>query len=56
MQADTEFLQYYHEKSPNFHLTLPTLYRKWKSFKENGATGLLDMRGRHGNHKGMQVP
>lgn len=49
--VDRQFLTLYNAKHPDKPLSRRTLYRKWKAFCEKGGAALLDMRGKHGNHR-----
>ena len=50
-EADKAFIALCHEKYPDLHIGLRTLYRKWNSYEKSGRQALTDGRGRHGNHR-----
>lgn len=50
-QADVEFLNYITVEYPDLKFSQRILYRKWESWKKQGDIGLLDMRGKHKNHR-----
>lgn len=50
-RADAEFLNYITVEYPDLKFSQRILYRKWESRKKQGDIGLLDMRGKHKNHR-----
>lgn len=50
-QADVEFLNYITVEYPDLKFSQRILYRKWEAWKKQGDIGLLDMRGKHKNHR-----
>lgn len=50
-QADEEFLNYISVEYPNMKFSQRILYRKKEAQEKEGDIGLLDKRGKHGNHK-----
>lgn len=50
-QADEEFLNYISVEYPNMKFSQRILYRKKEDQEKVGDIGLLDKRGKHGNHK-----
>lgn len=50
-QADEEFLNYISVEYPNMKFSQRILYRKKEAQEKAGDIGLLDKRGKHGNHK-----
>lgn len=50
-QADAEFLNYITVEYPDLKFSQRILYRKWEAWKKQGDIGLLDMRGKHKNHR-----
>ena len=52
-QADKEFLNYISVEYPDMKFSQRILYRKKEAQEKEGDIGLLDKRGKHGNHKKM---
>ena len=52
-QADMEFLNYISVEYPDMKFSQRILYRKKEAQEKEGDIGLLDKRGKHGNHKKM---
>lgn len=50
-QADIEFLNYISVEYPDLKFSQRILYRKKEAQEKEGDIGLLDKRGKHGNHK-----
>lgn len=50
-QADIEFLNYVSVEYPDMKFSQRILYRKKEAQEKEGDIGLLDKRGKHGNHK-----
>lgn len=55
-EADNAFIEQCNAEIPGLNLTRRALYRKWKSFSVEGEAGLLDRRGKHGNHSKKLTP
>ena len=50
-EADKSFIALCRERYPELNIGRRTLYRKWRAYEKDGRAGLVDMRGRHGNHR-----
>ncbi len=50
-QATEDYVAYLHETYPEQKFSARILYRKKQALKELGEAGLIDRRGKHGNHK-----
>ena len=53
--ADKAFISVVNDKYPDLDLQRRQLYRKWEKYKACGRPGLLDFRGKHGNHKRKEI-
>lgn len=50
-KADDEFVSYLNSKYSDKKFNLRLLYRKQEALRTSGENALIDMRGKHGNHK-----